>query len=180
MNYTVTFILVLAMMVSSCRWEGKKTAEKKQDLAEQGSQEDAMTQLLETDQAFSKACSEKGMKKAFIEFLANDAVLLRPGQMPIIEGDVIEFLSAQEDTSFVMSWQVKGGHIAKSNDLGFTYGVYNVKTKDSVLTGTYVSIWQMQGDGSWKVVLDTGNQGTGTTETGVKEQPVNTEGNNEN
>jgi ketosteroid isomerase-like protein len=60
-----------------------------------------------------------------------------------------------------MSWKPKGGFLAKSNDLGYTYGVYKIITGDSALTGTYLSIWRKQKDGTWKVVLDTGNQGTG-------------------
>jgi ketosteroid isomerase-like protein len=180
MNYTAVFIVTISIILSACRWDGKKPVAQKQDRVEQANREDAMMELVETDRAFSKTCSEKGMKKAFLEYLANDAVLLRPGQMPIIEGDVISFLSAQEDTSFVMSWEAKGGHIAQSNDLGFTYGIYKVKTKDTVLSGTYVSIWQKQDDGSWKVVLDSGNQGTGNNETGVQESPAEKEANNEN
>jgi len=43
--------------------------------------------------------------------------------------------------------------------LGFTYGVYTLSIKDSVYKGTYVSIWKKQNDGSWKFVLDSGNEG---------------------
>ena len=101
------------------------------------------------------------MKKAFLEFVADDAVLLRPNMLPILEGDVIKFLSAQEDTSFTMSWEPSGADIAASNDMGFTYGVYTVVAKDTTLKGTYLSIWKKQMNGTWKFVLDTGNQGTG-------------------
>jgi ketosteroid isomerase-like protein len=118
--------------------------------------------MVETDRAFSKSCAKIGMKKAFLEFVADDAVLLRPGYMPIVEGDVIKFLSAQEDSSFVMTWRPVGWQLSKSNDLGYTYGVYEVKLKanDSSFNGTYLSIWHKQIDGTWKFVLDTGNSGT--------------------
>jgi ketosteroid isomerase-like protein len=175
MNKIFVLTVTLLVVFISCRWEGKKPAVKEQDRVEQGNEEEMM-QLVEADKAFSKACAEKGMKKAFLEYLANDAVLLRPDQMPITESDVVAFLSAQEDTSFVMSWEPKGGHIAKSNELGFTYGVYKAQTKDAVLNGTYVFIWQKQGDGSWKVILDSGNSGTGKNEDEIKELPINNEG----
>jgi ketosteroid isomerase-like protein len=85
--------------------------------------------------------------------------LLRPGFLPIIEGDVIKFLNAQEDTSFTMTWEPKGGDIASSGDMGFTYGVYKVATADTTLKGTYLNVWRKQADGKWKFVIDTGNPG---------------------
>jgi ketosteroid isomerase-like protein len=33
--------------------------------------------------------------------------------------------------------------------------------KDTVLRGTYVSVWKKQKDGKWKFMLDTGNEGIG-------------------
>lgn len=123
--------------------------------------EEALDAMVAADRAFSDSSAKFGMKKAFLDFVADDAVLLRPGYLPIVEGDVIKFLTSQEDTSFVMTWTPKGGQLSKSNDLGYTYGVYEVKlkTKDTVLNGTYVSIWQKQKNGDWKFVLDTGNPG---------------------
>ncbi|HLO37017.1 MAG TPA: hypothetical protein VK173_00860, partial [Lacibacter sp.] len=75
------------------------------------------------------------------------------------EGDVIKFLNAQEDTSFTMTWEPKGGDIASSGDMGFTYGVYKVATADTTLKGTYLNVWRKQADGKWKFVIDTGNPG---------------------
>jgi ketosteroid isomerase-like protein len=124
--------------------------------------ETALAEMVAIDRAFSDSCEKNGMKKAFLEFVADDAVLLRPGYLPIVEGDVVKFLTSQEDTSFVMNWTPKGWHLSKSNDMGYTYGVYEIKMKanDSLINGTYVSIWQKQKDGQWKFVLDTGNPGS--------------------
>lgn len=158
MNNRFIIAVIVVLAFAACRWESEKSPVKTQ--SEQRS-EDEMLLIIDEDKAFSKACTEKGMKKAFLEYLADDAVMLRPDQMPIVEGDVVKFLSSQEDTSFIMSWVPKGGHIARSNDLGFTYGIYKVQTKDTVFSGTYVSIWQKQNDGKWKVILDSENPGTG-------------------
>ena len=51
---------------------------------------------------------------------------------------------------------------AASGDLGYTWGTYEFHSKDksgSPTTdyGKYTSIWKLQKDGSWKVVLDMGN-----------------------
>lgn len=152
------FALLLVVSFSGCRFVSEKSNDP---LHEQKGEESekAMQEMVETDQAFSAASATKGMKKAFLEYVADDAVLLRPGYLPIVEGDVIQFLNAQEDTSFKMTWEPKGADVAASNDMGFTYGVYVVTTKDTTINGTYLSIWRRQKDGQWKFILDTGNQG---------------------
>lgn len=154
------FLLMLLtglLFLSGCLFETEKPDEQmnKKDT----DTEAALEEMVQTDQAFSEASAKMGMKKAFLEFIADDAVLLRPGYLPIIEGDVIKFLNNQEDTSFTMTWEPKGADISAAHDLGFTYGVYQVAAKDTTLKGTYLSIWRKQKDGKWKFVLDTGNPG---------------------
>jgi ketosteroid isomerase-like protein len=59
-----------------------------------------------------------------------------------------------------MTWEPKGANVALSGEMGYTYGVYSVKPndKDTVLYGTYVSIWKQQTDGKWKFVLQSQNE----------------------
>ncbi|MEO5648249.1 MAG: hypothetical protein ABIQ56_07780, partial [Chitinophagaceae bacterium] len=106
---------------------------------------------------------KSGMKKAFLEYIEDEGILLRPNHMPIIGADAIDFLSQVNDSSFTLTWEPKGSDVATSADLGFTYGVYKLEQADTVLYGTYVSIWKKQKDGKWKWVLDTGNDGIGET-----------------
>lgn len=149
-------ILVVGMsLVASCNLVLKKPAEPEVKVET----EQWLQEMVETDKAFSAASEKNGMKKAFLEYIADDAVLLRPGFLPIIEGDVIRFLNAQEDSSFTMTWEPKGADISSSGDMGFTYGVYKVATADTTLQGTYLNVWRKQEDGTWKFVVDTGNQG---------------------
>ena len=158
--YKLIYVFAFSALPASCRFGSVK----KNDLTD-AKHEEILQSMVDTDQAFSEACAQKGMRKAFLEYMADDAVLLRPGNLPLVEDDVVRYLSAHEDTSFVMKWEPKGGDLSASNDLGYTYGVYEVKTKDTVLTGTYLSIWRRQEDGTWKFVLDTGNPGTSTDST---------------
>lgn len=155
MNKLFGFVLLITGL-SSCVFTTRRELPAKDEAHEK-----AMDEMVQTDRDFSAASEKEGMKKAFLNYIADDAVLLRPGYLPIVEGDVVKFLTSQEDTSFVMTWDAKGGQLSKSNDLGYTYGVYEIKLKekDSVINGTYLSIWQKQTDGKWKLVLDTGNSG---------------------
>lgn len=121
--------------------------------------------LMQTDKSFSDMSIEKGMKAAFIEYIDSNGVLLKPNQLPIVGAAAIDFLIAQEDTGYTLKWQPHNAVVALSADMGYTYGVYALqpKNKDTILYGTYVSIWKRQGDGSWKFVLDSGNEGVDTS-----------------
>jgi ketosteroid isomerase-like protein len=115
--------------------------------------------ILTTDEAFSKMSKELGMKKAFIEYIDDDGVLLRPGHPPIVGANAIEYLTEQNDSSYILKWEPSSASVAASGDLGYSYGIYNLQLQDTTLQGTYVSIWKKQKDGKWKFVLDTGNEG---------------------
>lgn len=118
--------------------------------------------ILNADMAFSDMSRQVGMKKAFIEYISDEGVLLRPGHLPLKGADAIDFLSQLSDSNYTLTWKPSRGEISKSGDLGYTYGVYELSTADSVYKGTYVSIWKKQSDGTWKFVLDSGNEGVQT------------------
>ena len=119
--------------------------------------------MIETDRAFSKLSEEKGMKAAFLEYIDSDGVLLRPHSMPYVGANAVDCISQENDTAFSMTWEPRGGSVAQSGDLGYTYGVYLMKfrNKDSVEKGTYISVWKKQANGKWKFVVDSGNEGLG-------------------
>ena len=127
---------------------------------------DEKQRMMDADRAFSKLSVEKGMKHAFLEYIDSNGVLLKPNQFPIVGADAIDFLIQENDSTYSLQWEPKNGAIAKSGELGYTYGLYALKPhdKDTAFYGTYVSIWKKQQDGSWKFVLDSGNEGLGATE----------------
>lgn len=120
-------------------------------------------ELMDADRQFSKMSEEKGMKTAFIEFIDSNGVLLRPSRLPIIGANAIDYLAQLNDADFKLTWQPNNGEISISGDLGYTYGIYAMQqlSKDTIIYGTYTSIWKKQQDGKWKFVLDSGNEGIG-------------------
>ncbi len=156
MNKVLPFLFIL-ISLGSCNFFKKKKVVA-------GPHE--KQKMMDADRAFSKMSMEKGMKTAFLEYIDSNGVLLRPNQLPIVGADAIDYLIQINDSSFTMQWQPKGGAIAQSGELGYTYGLYAVKPsgKDTALYGTYISIWKKQADGSWKFVLDSGNEGVGDDE----------------
>jgi len=150
----ILFILFALVITASCNWSKKNDPEPGAF---------AKMELLRTDREFSKMSEQKGMKAAFIEYLDSNGVLLRPGRLPIAGADAIDFLIQQNDTDYTMSWEPRNGAIARSGELGYTYGIYALRPslKDTIIYGTYVSIWKKDKEGRWKFVLDSGNEGIG-------------------
>ena len=143
--------LSIILLVSCNGVKDKIIKSEKQDASE----------IVETDIAFSNMSRQVGMKKAFLQFMAKDGGLLRPGIPPIVGADAINYLSEINDTSYTITWKPTHSDISKSRDLGYTFGIYELSVGDTIMKGTYVSIWKKQEDGTWKFVLDTGNQGIG-------------------
>jgi ketosteroid isomerase-like protein len=120
-------------------------------------------ELITADKEFSSLSHEKGMKNAFIDFIDSNGVLLRPNHVPIAGANAIDYLIQQDDSDYTLTWDPQQAEVAASGDLGYTYGVYALRPreKDTVIYGTYISIWKRQKDGKWKLVLDSGNEGIG-------------------
>ena len=154
MNKMLLFITVSVLFIS-CSYFSKKQP------GPTGSVE--KINLMNVDRDFSKMSEEKGMKQAFLEYIDSNGVLLRPGHLPIIGADAIDYLIQQNDSGYILKWEPKNASVAKSGELGYTYGVYALKPsqKDTIIYGTYVSIWKKEMNGSWKYVLDCGNEGIG-------------------
>jgi len=148
------FLAFIILTSVSCSYFSKKKKEE--------GPTDKMN-MMSADKAFSKMSEEKGMKTAFLEYIDSNGVLLRPDHMPAVGADAIDFLIQQNDSSYTLKWEPRHGAVAQSGELGYTYGIYALKPtqKDTVIYGTYVSIWKKQADGKWKYVLDSGNEGIG-------------------
>jgi len=122
--------------------------------------------LMNADRAFAKATAERRME-GFLSFLGEDAATIRPDSA-VISGKkaVAERWSALlGDPATTISWKPLKASLAESGDMGFTVGSYEI-TKESANgrtaagSGKYITIWRKQGDGSWRVVFDSGVQDT--------------------
>jgi ketosteroid isomerase-like protein len=118
--------------------------------------------LKQLEGEFMKAAAEKG-SQGYLSYYADDAVEV-PNGAGLIQGKVniaktMGFLDNKDNR---LTWTPVGADLAGSGDLGYTYGTYEFHSKDkdgspAVSYGKYTSIWKLQKDGSWKVVLDMGN-----------------------
>jgi ketosteroid isomerase-like protein len=118
--------------------------------------------LSETDRNFSEMSVKEGMFSAFLNYIADDGVILRDNSFPS-KGKVAlsQYYSGKTDTAFILSWSPEFERLSKSGDLGYTFGIWTntIKATGQISKGTYLTIWRRQTNGSWKFVLDSGTQG---------------------
>ncbi len=117
--------------------------------------------LIEADRDFSVMSEKRGLRYALMEFIDSSGVLLRPGMLPLTGANAMDFIAQGNDSSYTMTWEPQNAAVAADGSLGYTYGVFSLKqaTNDSVIYGTYVTVWKHQPDGRWKFVLQSGNEG---------------------
>jgi ketosteroid isomerase-like protein len=115
----------------------------------------------ETDKAFCKMALEKGYGPAFVQYADTNVVEFGDGTQPI-QG--IEAFRKSKSTvpgpdKLQLSWEVTKEEVAASGDLAYTWGHWKMHTAkpDTTYYGVYVTVWKKQADGSWKYVLDGGN-----------------------
>ena len=119
--------------------------------------------LLNADKNFAALSAAKGLREAYMENIDSNGILLRPNALPIAGADAVDFIIGLKDTGFTMIWKPSNAVVATSGELGYTFGVYEIKSSviDTSLYGTYVTIWKKQPDGKWKFVLQSNNEGIG-------------------
>jgi ketosteroid isomerase-like protein len=115
------------------------------------SKSDDLSTLMQMDRKFSHLSKEQGIQKAVTQFLAQKTRLMRPQLLPESNRDKAVSLVAQEKGS--LTWEPSGGDIAKSGDLGYTYGLSQRNVDGKVEKGSYVRAWRKE-NGDWKVAVD--------------------------
>ncbi len=112
--------------------------------------------LVAAERAFAAAAKANGTRAGFIEYLAADSILFRPGP---VNGKAI--WEAAPSRPGLLAWYPAYAGIAASGEMGFTTGPWEFWPAEAtapVAFGHYISVWQFQSDGTWRVKLDTGIQ----------------------
>jgi len=119
--------------------------------------------IRKTDAEWVKAAQTKQVD-AWVAFYADDAAVLPPNDKlattkESIRKSVSELLALP---GLTISWQPTKVEVARSGDLGYLYGAYELSMKDAkgkpaTDRGKIVEIWRKQADGNWKCIVDTWN-----------------------
>jgi len=119
--------------------------------------------LLRTDRDFAKTSIERGAAEAFNMYFADSAMQMPEGREPVVGREKIYERMKSSKAKYVLEWEPQDGDVAKSGDLGWIWGKSTVIVKneygtDQKFYGKYLNVWEKQADGSWKVLVDIGNE----------------------
>ena len=116
--------------------------------------------LLQADRDFNKATVEKGLE-GWMQFMADDVILLRG--KPVFGKEAVRttIKTDWDDPGYSLTWEPKRAELFKSGKMGNTSGRWTYKGRNDkgeklTLHGDYLTVWQKQSDGSWKVIYDAG------------------------
>jgi ketosteroid isomerase-like protein len=121
--------------------------------------EAAKDEILQTEKAFEKMASEKGLAEAFYFFAAEDAVILRGNDSLIIGRENIKnYYDKNANPNVKVSWTPDYIGVSDCGALGYTYGKYLYSGRDTSgknieNKGVFHTVWKKQNN-DWRYVWD--------------------------
>ncbi|WP_242205438.1 YybH family protein [Aestuariivivens insulae] len=144
----IAFLLLFVLSLYSCN-QTKKDNQEQMEIWK--------NEVTQTELDFSKMAQKEGMNKAFLTYVADNAVLLRNDSLIKGRSAIADFM--KNSTSKGLKWSPDFVDVASSGDLAYTYGKYTYTYQDStgaekMSSGIFHTVWKRQKDGSWKFVWD--------------------------
>lgn len=139
--------LTLVILVCSCAGRGATV---------KGVPPHAAKTLVEAERSFAAMASTEGTRDAFLKYLADDAVIFRPGPV-----NARVWYTEHTEVSGFLSWEPAYAEMSFSGDLGYTTGPWQYRKsseeEEVASLGQYVSVWKRQGHGPWRVEVNIAN-----------------------
>lgn len=121
--------------------------------------EAARDEILQTEKAFEKMASERGLSAAFYYFAAEDAVIRRGNDSLIIGRENIKnYYDKNANPEVKLSWTPDYIGVSDCGTLGYTYGRYLFSVSDTSgkiiqNKGVFHTVWKKQNN-DWRYVWD--------------------------
>lgn len=119
------------------------------------------SELVTADREFARSVSRLGLGGWLAAFAPTGQLVLDGTPHLGREGVRRALLPLYADTTFSFSFDPTYAEVARSGDFGFTVGRYARSTDDTsaavVDSGTYLTAWRRQPDGTWKVQAHIGS-----------------------
>ncbi len=118
-------------------------------------QEAALDAMLAEEVAFGQRSAAEGTRAAFLAYLADDSIVFQPEPA---DGKAVQMEFPDNGN---LTWEPAYAEISADGALGYTTGPWTFeggeRAGNNRIHGHFVTIWKIQTDGAWKVVLDIGN-----------------------
>jgi uncharacterized protein (TIGR02246 family) len=134
----------------------------KSDGGKGGSDSASVTQAIKADEAKWNQQFKSKDTEALVAHYADDAYFVAPGAKPADGSTAIRqlYANASADPAFALQFSSDKVDVAASGDMAYARGKFSEKYTDAktgkVMTdsGSYVTVYRKQADGSWKAVED--------------------------
>ena len=140
-----TFFLICILVLVSCKHAA--------DI------ESAKNEILQTEKAFEKMVSEKGMAEAFSYFADQNATIRRGNDSLIIgKGNIRLYYDKNANPNAKLTWTPDFIGVSDCGTLGYTYGKYIYTIRDSTgknidYKGIFHTVWK-KNNNDWRYVWD--------------------------
>jgi ketosteroid isomerase-like protein len=122
--------------------------------------DDIKKEIFNTEKAFEKMASEKGVAQAFYYYADENAVIHRENDT-LIQGkeNIKTYYKKIDAKKPSVNWTPDFVDVSDCGTLGYTYGKYVWKIKNSngevvENKGIFHTVWKKQKDNKWKYVWD--------------------------
>ena len=139
-------VLIIVVLTSSCHRYVDKDKIKEE--------------IFQTEKAFEKMTSEKGIVEAFYYFADENAVIHRENDTLIKGKENIRIYYGKKNLKNAnVNWTPDYISVSDCGTLGYTYGkfVWKIRNDEGVIKefkGIFHTVWKKQKDNNWKYVWD--------------------------
>ena len=119
--------------------------------------------LRDLDSQWSAAAAAKDLDKT-VSYYSDDAIVMPPNASAATTKEAVRKIWGDllVGPGVAISWKAIKVEVAKSGDIGFVSGTYELTMNDASGKpindrGNYVEVWKKQADGKWKVAVDIWN-----------------------
>jgi ketosteroid isomerase-like protein len=121
--------------------------------------EAARLSLLDAERTLSDASASGGFRPALLARADDSLRLYREGTFPVVGKESVA--KAVKVLSEYINWKPLKADVAASGDMGYAYGTYELRTKQSdekpAELGNYARVWKRDRGGPWRVVFNVAN-----------------------
>jgi len=108
---------------------------------------------------FNKMATKEGLKKAFLYYADENAVLNRGNKIIKGKAAIAQHFDDNPINYTLFNWQPTFIEVSESGDMAYTYGDYQYEAlgKDGKVSkgqGIFHTVWKKQTNGQWRYVWD--------------------------
>ena len=116
-------------------------------------------EIMATEKAFAAMAAKEGLKKAFLYFADDEAVLQRGNNLIKGKPAIAKYFDDNPADFEMFVWSPEFIDVSISGDIGYTYGPYKYEMLDKKGElkkggGVFHTVWKRQKDGQWRYVWD--------------------------